>query len=372
MRKSSESFAGLPLQANGFLHHQNHSSRTNKKNNRGMTLLELLIVVSLLGIVALASTSLIIDNGDLKRQLETEGRWDAIRKAIIGEPNLILNGSPYVSGYVTDMGRLPNNIQELFIQGTQPDWTEIPLYTAGTGYTSTLSGGWRGPYLYTAGSREYRDGWNNHDFLERNDVENPIDAIDDDATNFGWLFTPTGVPPNHADIAIQSLGDINVLGDTAVVPEGGTDFLQDFPTDNTLNIVNENEWRLSANPITFNINFNRPVTAGEDQADLELRVYRYIDNNDDTANNTDIDETIADATFAVAVGDTATATQTVTPDDLPIGRYAAVIWCTQNTPLDIDDDTVYDGNCVAPNSHNPYYFTLLPSVSQVTVRWNLP
>lgn len=365
MRKSSELFAGLSLQANGFLRCQNYSSRTNKKNNRGMTLLELLIVVSLLSIVALASTSLIIDNGDLKRQLETESRWDAIRKAIIGEPNLILNGSPYLSGYVTDMGRLPNSIQEIFIQGTQPDWTSIDLYEADTanGFSSVLGGGWRGPYLYTAGSREFRDGWNNADFVERVDG----DGIDDDATNFGWLFTPTGVPPNHTDIAIQSLGDINVLGDAGAVPAGATDFLQDFPTDNALNIVNENEWRLSANPITFNINFNRPVTAGEDQADLELRVYRYIDNNDDTANNTDVDETIADATFALAVGDTATATQTVTPADLPIGRYAAVIWCTTPEP-----EVIYDGNCDATNAHNPYYFTLLPSVSQVTVRWNLP
>lgn len=327
---------------------------------QGFTLLELLVVVAILGIIALAATTYIIDTGELRRQNETEKRWDAIRKAIIGEPNLTLNGSPYLSSYVADMGRLPSNIQELFIQGTQPDWTSINLYVADTanGFSSAFGGGWRGPYLYAAGSRFFRDGWNNQDFVARDDGG----GIDDDATNFGWRFTTTGVTPDHTDIAIQSLGDINTLG--------GTGFMEDFPADNTLNMVQENEWRLSASPLTFSINFNRPVASGEEQTDLELRIYRYIDSNDAVADfANDIDEIAADATFAVAVGETATAVQTVTPDELPMGRYAAVIWCTAPTTV---PDVVYDGNCDATNAHNPYYFTLLPGISQVTVRWNLP
>lgn len=326
---------------------------------RGFTLLELLLVISLIGIVGLAATTLIIDTGEIKRQDATEKRWDAIRKAIIGEPNLSLNSSPYISGYVADMGRLPSNIQELFIQGTQPDWTEIDLYVADTGFSSAFGGGWRGPYLYTGGSRFFRDGWSNEDVDGRDDG-GPV-ASDDDI-NFGWSVTPIGVfpAPAHDELIIQSLGDNNKAG--------GTEFFEDFPTDAMLNIVNLNEWTLNSGPVSFNINFSKATAAIAD--DLELRIYRYIDNGDAVADFAiDIDKTSADNHFSLIIGDKATPTQDVPLIDLPIGRYAAVIWCTAPTTT---TDVVYDGDCDSSNSHNPYFFTLAPGVSQVTILWNLP
>ncbi len=339
---------------------------TQLQYQAGFTLLELLVVIGLLAIVTVGSMTLLIDDGNWKRAIETEQRWDNLRKAIVGESHQSLNGAPYMSGYVADMGRLPQNIQELFIQDTQPDWTEIGLYIAGAGYNSTLSGGWRGPYLYTAGSREYRDGWSNNDFASRVDGG----AIDDDETNFGWLFTLTGA----TDLAIQSLGADNRVD--------GSEINADYPADNTLNIVNEHEWLLSDAPISFTINFSQAISTA--QTGLALRLYRYVDDGDATADFTndievvikDDDANGIDDTFDLVVSDISAPVQTFSVVDgsgnnLPAGRFAAVIWCTQNTPSEIDD-TVYDGNCDATNNHNPVYFTLTPYTTDVTLRWNLP
>ena len=323
----------------------------------GFTLLEMLVVLGLLGIVMLGTTTLLIDDGDWKRQDETVKRWDEIRKAIIGEPNLSLNGSPYVAGYVADMGRLPQNISELFIQGEQPAWTEIEFYkkTEATNCITHpedcfwLSGGWRGPYLYTAGSAEFRDGWRN---------VNSDDAADD-AVNFGWNVSHDGIAPAFTDISVQSLGDDNA-------PDGD-DYNQDFP-DTFQKMVSLNEWTLTA-PITFNIRFNRAVSAVATK--LQLRIYRFEDSGDDAVTLDDdfLPEEKPDTTFNLEVDDTG-AVQTLTPNgNLPVGRFAAVIWCLKDSP---SPDVVYDGNCDAPVNHSPVYFTLTAHTTQVTIPWNLP
>jgi prepilin-type N-terminal cleavage/methylation domain-containing protein len=386
------------------------------KCQQGFSLLEMLVVIGLIGIVAMGSATLLIDDGDWKRQDETVQRWDAIRKAIIGEPNLSLNGSPYVAGYVADMGRLPVSVAELIgrqvtydhdnnsgtakinrpfdhdnnsattdITISQPSFAKVVLYkkTTATNCTSTpedcytLSGGWRGPYLYTAGSQFYRDGWNNQD----NDANN-------DAFNFGWNITLTGSFPEVTDIAMHSLGFGNQVG--------GQETAEDFPLDANQSMVSQNEWTLRSPSIQFNVNFNKAVSAlsspvtlppalSSGAHQLELRIYRFVDNGDSTltftSQDSDTDDVLmldADDTFSLAEGNTSAPVQTVTPLDTtpvtpyPIGQYAAVIWCTNNTPTDYTDDAVYDGNCDTTFDHSPVYFSLTNSTTQVTITWNLP
>lgn len=395
----------------------------------GFSLVELVVVIALLSIVALASTSLIIDNGDLKRQLETEARWNQIHDAIISPPNLYLNGSPYVRGYVADMGRLPVSIYELIslnatfdhdgnaatpeiplnydhddnpataeialtydddgdggattaeIQIEQPAWANVALYkkTAATDCDTTpddcywLAGGWRGPYLYTAGSHLFRDGWG------REDTDTERDLL-----NFGWEVDTDGEEiAEVVDLFVQSLGSNQEAG-------GNGDFTEDFPVDAQQAIVAENEWTLSTSPITFNINFSKPIDIATEPklADdttpnpLILRVYRYVDNGDATAEYIDVDDTdddveVIDATAPFTANeDMSMTTQTIVPTaGLPIGRFAAVIWCTNNTAIKTDD-TVYDGDCnngpTPVVEHSPVYFTLTNNTSQVTLTWDLP
>lgn len=357
------------------------------RQQTGFSLLELVVVIALLSIVALASTSLIIDNGDLKRQNATEKRWDQLHDAIISQPNLYLNGSPYVRGYVADMGRLPVGVLELISQTPtydhddndataeilipydeddnaataditidQPDWQDINLGYAPNGtHIATIQGGWRGPYLYTAGSRKFRDGWGG----EEGDFEQ-------DSVNFGWFFDNGGVAIAEAvDLFVRSYGSDQE-------PFGSGDFTEDFPIDVGQTIVSENEWTMSDAPISFNVNFSQVVPSP--QTGLELRVYRYVDDGDNVADINDLLTINAGATFDLLGTETAAPLQTVTPDaaappfpGTPIGRFAALIWCTGIVP-----EQVYDGDCDSTINHSPVYFTLTNNTSQVTLTWNIP
>jgi len=326
-------------------------SYSTSRLQRGFTLLELLVVIGLLGVIGLAATTLIIDDKEIQLQDATEKRWNQIRYAIIGDTSRTLNNEPMVSGYVADMGRLPANLQELTTQGAQPAWTSTLLSTITAGVTGSLSGGWRGPYLYRAGSAFFRDGWSNEDAVAATD-----------AINFGWQVshTPvsapvcTTVPPDCTGIEVQSLGRDNAAG--------GAEFSADFPLAGT-NVVNANEWQLTGATINFNVVFNKPPTA--DQNNLELRIYYF----EDTA----VVEEISTAKFDQATTDASPNSEVVSIDDplgiplaLPMGKYAAVVWCSVQ-------NVVYDGDCAGGSTKEPYYFTLLPSaILPITIPWNIP
>ncbi len=143
-------------------------------------------------------------------------------------------------------------------------------------------------------------------------------------------------------------------------------------------MVSYNEWTLSTAPITFNINFNKAVTSipldtSSSLQSFELRIYRYVDDGGNTADINDVDITSADSTFTLTPNATSAPTQTLTPTaNLPVGRVAAVIWCTNNTPTVTTDDAIYDGDCDTTYQHAPVYFTLNHNTSQITITWNLP
>ena len=87
------------------------------KKQTGFTLVELLVVMLIL--VALTSVTLesTKDFAFQGRYEVTKDRYDKIKRAIIGRPDVLINGQPDISGFVADMGRLPDNIRELFQSG---------------------------------------------------------------------------------------------------------------------------------------------------------------------------------------------------------------------------------------------------------------
>jgi prepilin-type N-terminal cleavage/methylation domain-containing protein len=325
---------------------QTSNSKHQHKRQQGFTLLELLVVIGLLGLVAMSITSLVVEDQGVKRQEVTEKRWDEIRKAIIGDTSRTLNGEPMLSGYVADMGRLPANLKELIAQGDQPDWTSVALSSVepNMNMTGELSGGWRGPYLYTGGSQFFRDGWGNVD---------PDNT--EDNKNFGWVVGLSGTVPNITDIAVQSLGFNNAIG--------GDGYDEDSPSVAT--IANANGWQLNSSNVTFNVVFNKPPAA--DQNNLELRVYFF---EDDAVVNLDKDsiQLESSSAFSHVMASASPHTESVTINGpLPMGKLAVVVWCDT-------ENKVYDGNCLsATNTKQPYYYTLLPStVPPITIPWNIP
>jgi len=88
-------------------------NRSYSNKTQGFTLVELLVVMLVL--VALSSITLDFtkDFAFQGRYEVTKDRYDKIKRAIIGRPDVLINGQPDISGFVADMGRLPINIREL-------------------------------------------------------------------------------------------------------------------------------------------------------------------------------------------------------------------------------------------------------------------
>lgn len=168
-------------------------------NERGFTLLELLLVVTILSAVAWMSLAMVGNDADQVRFEDTRNRLQAIRRAIIGDTSRTINGQPEIRGYVADMGRLPANLNELIAQGTQPVYRNYTTYG--------LWAGWNGPYLRATevvGSARFQDGWGNRD----------------GSSNFGWKNYSTSAPTG--DLTIQSYGRDGVAA-------GADPYDADFP-----------------------------------------------------------------------------------------------------------------------------------------------
>jgi prepilin-type N-terminal cleavage/methylation domain-containing protein len=201
---------------------------TTRNMQCGMTLLELIIVVALLSIVALATTSLIVDTGEWKQQQATEDQWLSVKRSILGDNVVDVHHFREYSGFVADMGRLPNCLRELIhpFDCTNDLSAANRLTTFTQDIDSNQWYGWRGPYLGVPGANEYRDGWRNRG---RDD-----NTGNDDDVNYGWLFgtgAPNGTECQNAVVEQQQPGTIILqsCGDDGDVDNTETGFPGDFP-----------------------------------------------------------------------------------------------------------------------------------------------
>jgi prepilin-type N-terminal cleavage/methylation domain-containing protein len=212
---------------------------------RGFSLLEILVVLALAGALAAYAVAQ-IDGGEMApdyAHYHTVHTMEAMREAVIGRPGIYANGEPQFSGYVADMGTLPNlvvtnasgqsvyatrfdpvtgktvyannivgNPSKLSIAGDipQPDalWTrdfnadgrpEIPSDVLWQ-YQDHIWAGWRGPYMDNPRSDTLLDGWG-HPFIfaigEVYSVRNPGGAEEEMiAYRCKSSYTATYTKPN--------------------------------------------------------------------------------------------------------------------------------------------------------------------------------
>jgi len=230
----------------------------------GFTLVELLVVMLVL--VALSSITLDFtkDFAFQGRYEVTKDRYDKIKRAIIGRPDVLINGQPDISGFVADMGRLPDNMRELFQSGycvtaggaapadliakyrpssCTGDWKwsvtkcsdnvstkEVACVGGhrwlGQKISSGLKYGWSGRYISTekdySSKKALNDGW----------------GTESDNLNYGWNFS--NVLPD-TNLILNSLGK-----------GAGTDIYDaDYPSTNHTAIDYSN-WTTSVTGIQVN------------------------------------------------------------------------------------------------------------------------
>lgn len=154
---------------------------------RGLTLLELMVVVFILAAVATTAASVVSEADDQARYELTSSRLEQLREAILGRAG----GR---SGFASDMGRLPASVDELLEQGSAPDFAWL-----GSDPDPRLGAGWRGPYLDRApGAGDgYADGW----------------GLDATAPDWGWVFSVSSAGGGLLDqLTVTSLGRDGAVG----------------------------------------------------------------------------------------------------------------------------------------------------------------
>lgn len=248
------------------------SNRPRMQSQQGFTLVELLtvmlVLVAIASVTIETSSELVFQN----RYEVTKDRYQKIKKAIIGDPNQVINGMPNIEGFVKDMGRLPDNIRELVQSGYcvttggvapvnlvdrwRPSkclpanghewiWSTTPCSDesstteaacvgghrwSGQQTSSGLTYGWNGPYLNTNKNPDsntaFADGW-------ANGSEN---------LNYGWNFSN----PSDTNLTLNSLGK-----------DSGSD-IYDYPSNTTA--INSGDWLITG--LSLNINLSTPSLGG--------------------------------------------------------------------------------------------------------------
>ena len=226
----------------------------------GFTLIE---TVTTLAVVSLVAVSLVSVSSYLltRQQIDTTGEnLYQFRRAISGNPVIVINEARTSFGYLGDMGKLPESLDDLWVKGTQPPFIFNTAKKAGAG--------WNGPYLDVGAvqhaSMLLRDGWGNALSY------NPAVAFEPafGATSLALLsslgsdFTPgssddIGIRFFHADVFSRVQGYVkDAAGDTV----SGVGLTLNYPADGVLSqqvISTDATGYYSASDIPFG---NRSIT----------------------------------------------------------------------------------------------------------------
>lgn len=281
--------------------------QTNRR--RGLTLLELLLVVFILALVA-ASAVAIADRADEQfRYEETRSRLKQIRTAVVGENEPVYNGRKHLTGFVADMGSLPQNMMEL-VYGVQdngdgadkefPSFGQMPFTLfdptpdPNTGLNNDdgdeifltapehlLSKGFRGvpvvgppahyrgaylqlpagrgKFYYDPDADKFRDGWGTTANKLANDEgvimingSTPISDNNSDTLGHGWYWASTPSSSFGVDtLTIASVGSDGVPGQSSLSDPYDADVSE---------LIGPDDWKINISSVTVEV-FNNTGAA---------------------------------------------------------------------------------------------------------------
>lgn len=124
-------------------------------------MLELIIVLSILAVLTTVAVQSLEPVGKQSRVDATQKTLAELRAAIVGRETTTDDSQVSNPCFVSDMGRFPTSIDELFVNiHNVTEFHSSAL--AGDHSDVTVSRGWRGPYMrLPAGATTLRDGWGN-------------------------------------------------------------------------------------------------------------------------------------------------------------------------------------------------------------------
>lgn len=254
------------------------------RNDGGLTLLELLLVVFILSVAALSAVSLVDRTDQQVRFEDTQGRLRQIRRAILG-PETDAAGPRTLWGYVADLGVLPDDIENLVRPSGAASFQAVDVEFDGTALTGLpLWKGWRGPYVTLPPSTDpsnarFRDGWGN------------LSATDDDL-HHGW----NDLDPAAAPFEVVSFG---ADGST-----GGTGYDADVAVQ-----LADSDWQVPLGGWTVDV-----LNTSGSQVDVRVSVLVY--KNGSWSRETSTQDQVLH---------TETRTLTFSTGSVPLGRHLLIV-----------------------------------------------
>ncbi|MGE3853666.1 MAG: prepilin-type N-terminal cleavage/methylation domain-containing protein [Planctomycetota bacterium] len=178
---------------------------------RGLSLIELMVVVGVLAVLAGLVIPLLGQSADNARALTTQATLRQVRDAVMGTPDAAGYWQHMAAMPADEPLRLPQRLQDLWVAPTLP--TAPVDYSSLETYDPTRRLGWNGPYLLAASGRyqvdgarafsaEYGDngdaapldGWGSPIVIQVQQLGSTMDARLVSAGPDGVIDTPADVP----------------------------------------------------------------------------------------------------------------------------------------------------------------------------------
>lgn len=150
-----------PLRRVPIIHAVNGTSR----GARGFTLVELLVVISVLGTILAFFVPTIVGRITTNaRRVATMQEMRMLRDAVAGNPDITIGGEMVVTGFKNDMGRYSYDLIELATSrpdtGIYAPITYPGKYAPLEAWDPYIKKGWNGPYIREDGNMGYwEDAW---------------------------------------------------------------------------------------------------------------------------------------------------------------------------------------------------------------------
>lgn len=259
-----------------------------KNPKSGFTLIEVVIVLSIIAVLAGAITPLVFQAIYARREQATREELKTIKKAIIGEAKKIAHGEEFTFGFAGDVGNVPTTLDRLKTIGT------LPAFSFDT--TKNMGAGWNGPYMMEQFGGDFEDPYGTEYIYSTTVYTNTDLGVEVKAkiTSAG----PDSIPGTSDDLSIEILEPevrayiIGLVKDRAGLGISFVDVTIYYPSNGSLTTSStqtdsDGVYQFSDIPLGDRAVIVKPkilyepntaVTKGKEGKDVEFVVTNYSEN----------------------------------------------------------------------------------------------